>query len=278
MVSRRQLRALGLSRHEIGDRLDSGLLHPLFRGVYAAGHRKVTKRGWYMAAVLAAGPGAVLSHRSAADHWGLRPDSRTTIDVTTRRRSGDREGLTVHHPKSLVGEDVTTFDGIPVTTAMRTLVDLAGVVNAEHLRRALTRSEQLDLLDLRPLHRLMRPGVPGAASLRGLLTAYDSDANLRSDLERELKRLCKQHRLPRPKCNVLVHGHEVDFFWAEVKLIVEVDGWRYHGTREAFDHDRNRDTELTLLGFTTIRFPDRRIIDEAEIVVRQLRQLSAGGR
>src|SRR3954469_24186100 len=132
VVARRQLVALGLSARAIEHRLERGRLHLLHRGVYAVGHRVLSQRGWWMAAVLAAGPGAVLSHRSAAALWGIRPTARARIEVTTPKRLHSRPGLHAHCAV-LPPDEMTTYQGIPVTTAPRTLLDLAAVIPSNEL-------------------------------------------------------------------------------------------------------------------------------------------------
>jgi very-short-patch-repair endonuclease len=273
IVEREQLRDLGVEDWVIEYRLSTGRLHAKHRGVYAVGHPLVTRKGVYMAAVLTAGPGAVVSHRSAADLWGLRPDNRPVVDIVPTRQRRSRKGIVMHDPHRFHADDTTTFDGIPVTSPMRTLVDLAPKVDVQGLARALRRADDNDLLDMRPLARLLAASPRGARALRALLRDYAEGPRQKSDLERLLRRICRANQLPLPQCNVLLHGHEVDFLWPDHKLIGEADSWLYHGNRHAFNRDRRRDADLATLHYRTVRFTDLQLEHEPDWVARTLAKL-----
>lgn len=255
VVSIAQLRTLGMTDQAIWRRGTAGRLHRVHRGVYAVGHRHLTIKGRWLAVVLACGEGAVLSSRSAAALWGMRPQSSGRIDVSITNRSGRRspEGVLLHRPRALTRDDITTEDGIPVTTPARTIADLRRVVPEDQLPAAIRRAEILRL-DIGP-----QPGfTPDRA---------------RSEVERDFLRLCRKYDLPKPEVNVWLDPYEVDFLWRQQRLIVEIDTWRYHGTATAFESDRKRDTELRLLGFRVERITDRRLVREPQQIATTLRAL-----
>src|SRR3954469_833429 len=239
VVAARQLAALGLAQQTIADWVATGRLHRVHRGVYAVGHSVLPVRGHWTAAGLAAGPGAALSYASAAAFWDLRRTGATVIDVTVPGRSGrtKRPGLRLHRPRTLLPVEVTKRDGIRVTTPARTILDLAAI---RHLRleRLLDQAEVLELTDYPALDTIARahPGHPGAARLRRLLGEDEAGPTLkRSDLERLFLAICKAAELPAPSVNHPVGDKEVDFLFAQQRLIVEIDSWRYHKTRQAFE-------------------------------------------
>jgi hypothetical protein len=205
LVARRQLLALGLGEDAIDHRLSNGRLRRLHRGVYALGHRELRREGHALAAVLAAGEGAVLSHRSAAGLWGIRPWSGSFIELTAPGRGGiaRRRGRVLHRSTELPPGEVASENGLPVTTVARTLLDLAAVVPPHHLRRAVERAEQTELFDLTAVRRVLdaHPGRPGRRALVALLTDFHDhgDAHTRSDLEAMLLQICLDHDLPRPQ-------------------------------------------------------------------------------
>ena len=269
VVARRQLVALGLGSRAIDHRVRCGRLHLVHRGVYAVGHRGLSQRGRWMAAVLACGSGAVLSHRSAAALWGIRPTSRTSVEVTTPRRLHARPGLHPHRAVLPAGE-VTVHDGISTTTPARTLLDLAAVVPTQALERALNEAEILrlpgphELLDRYPRRR-------GAAALRTLLAVRRSTPT-RSELEDRFLTFLDDRGIDRPEVNTIIEGLEVDAAWRDARLIVELDGFEVHGTRAAFERDRERDRRLTAAGWRVIRLTWQQLAD-GEALARQLRAL-----
>ncbi len=269
VVTRAQILAAGLDTSSIARRVSDGRLHRLHRGVYAVGHRALTANGHRLAAVLAPGPGAVLSHRSAADAWGLRRDHRSRFEVITPRGGG--RGLTAvdAHRVVLASEDRTTQDAVPMTTVARTVVDLAAVVRGDQLLGALERAEELRVLDLRAIEAAIRraPRQRGIAKLRSALDALRPERSFtRSELERRALALADRYGLRRPAANALVCGHEVDLLWREQGVIVELDGFAFHRTRAAFERDRRRDAELTAHGYRVLRFTWRQLEREPERV------------
>jgi predicted transcriptional regulator of viral defense system len=278
VVARRQLMALELGPGAIDHRVACGRLHPVHRGVYAVGHPRLMATGLWMAAVLACGPDALLSHRSAAALWGLQSSAASRIDVTAPGRRGrGRPGIMLHRVGRLQDEDRSSRDGIPVTTVARTLLDLAESVSPRQLGRALEEAERLRLLDLQALHsvRDRSPGRQGLRALSILLADGREPLEVRSELERRFVELCREANLPLPALNAPVAGHEVDALWLRQRLIVELDGYAFHGTRAAFERDRARDLELQLAGYRVLRVTSRRLDRERPAVAAAVRSLLA---
>jgi predicted transcriptional regulator of viral defense system len=235
VVSRRQLLEVGVSSSMIEGRLAAGMLIPLHRGVYAVGHRELRTEGHWLAAVLACGPGAALSHRDAAALHELRPSNRPRIDVTTTRRGlTGSPGIEIHHSSLLNAQDVTSVAGIPVTTVARTLVDLANVVPRDSLAKALREAEYRNVIDMGELrdvmHRTRTRHGRGHANLKAVLEEHRLRGTqlTRSVLEERFLALCDRHGLPRPRTNFYIGPHEVDACWPDHRLAVELDGWGRH--------------------------------------------------
>jgi hypothetical protein len=273
VVSRAQLAALGLGEGAIRLRMRNGRLHRMHRGVYAVGHRIVTSEGRWLAAVLAGGRGAVLSHGSAAAHWGVRP-AGTPVAVTTGRRRRSRPGVRFFRSR-LPADETTTHDGIPVTTVPRTLFDLAAVISAGQLARAVAEAEVRRLWDPLSLGELLarHPRRPGAVAIRAVLGG--SAGITRSELEDRFLAFAGRAGLLRPATNVLlqVGGRwiEADCVWHDQRLIVELDGRAIHATPSAFERDRARDRALTVAGWRVIRITWRQLRDQPEAIARDLR-------
>jgi very-short-patch-repair endonuclease len=275
VVTRAQLAAVGISSSAVGRWAAERRLHRLHRGVYAVGHPILTVDGRRMAAVLAAGPGAVLSHASAAALWEIRRTSATRIDVTVRSTGGRarRPGLRIHRAPTLRADEITEHHGIPVTTTSRTLLDLAATLPRRALERALDEAEVQGLYDRSSLGALPRAHA-GERGAKALAVALDDDGELTltdSELEELMLALCDDHRLPRPRPRALVAGLRVDFLFAAGRLVVETDGYRYHRTRRAFERDRERDAILARAGYRTLRFSHRQLTREPAMVADTLR-------
>jgi very-short-patch-repair endonuclease len=275
VVTRAQLRLLGLKESAIDRRVAAGRLHRLHRGVYAVGHRVLSRHGRWMAAVLACGGGAALSHASAAALWELRRAAPARVDVTVPAAGGRaRRPIRVHRVATLRPHEVTIKDGIPVTTPARTILDLAATLQAAHLESVLDRNEILELTDYPSLAALARAhlGHNGSHKLLATMQTHDAGANLtRSDLEIRFRQLCHDHGLPQPRVNTTIAGKEVDFLFEPARLIVETDSWRYHKTRRAFEDDRARDVLTTKAGYRTLRFTDRQLADDSRSVAAAIR-------
>jgi len=284
-VSARQLLAAAIGRGAIQHRLRSGHLIAVHRGVYAVGHVQRTNAARWIAAVLACGDGAVLSHVAAAALWELRPSSASKTDVTVPGRAGrrPRDRIVVHRSTVLPASELTVHRAIPTTTVGRTLLDVAARLQPHNLRRTVERSEVLELFDRAAIeHTLDRhPTHPGTAPLRRALDLYREDELTRSDLEALFIALCDTHDLPRPLVNRIAEGVEVDFFWPEHRLVVETDGRATHLTRAAFERDRAKDAKLAVAGLRVIRFTHRQLVrDPAGVAatLRALLRLSRGAR
>jgi very-short-patch-repair endonuclease len=224
-----------------------------------------------MAAVLAAGPGAVLSHRSAAALWGIRPTSAARIEITAPRDLRARPGL-LPHCAVLPRDERTAHEGIPVTTPARTLLDLATVVKPNELDRALDEAE---------VRRLEGPGAmlaryPARRGTKALRThLLNARRSLRSPLEAEFLEFIDANNIPRPETNLLIEGYEVDAVWRRERVIVELDGYATHGTRRAFERDRARDRHFVASGWRTIRLTSLQFAEPAALATELLSSLSA---
>jgi very-short-patch-repair endonuclease len=275
VVARGQLIAAGASRAAIAHRLDQKRLHRIHPAVYAVGHPRLLPYARYMAAVLACGPGTVLSHRHAASLLGLLTAGSDRIEVTTSRPgAGPRAGIVVHRTRRLPLEDITAEQSIPCTNFARTLVDVAGYEPERRLRRALEQSLVLRLFDLRVMNAALERahGRAGIGTLRRLVAELSWEPPFtRSELERIFLELVREADLPLPVVNGLVLTYEVDFHWPKARLIVEADSRAFHGHALAFHNDRQRDLELELAGWHVLRITWRQVLDEPERVVRLLR-------
>ncbi len=278
-VSHWQLIALGVSASAIDRRVADGRLRRIHRGVYAVG--ELDRRGRWMAAVLACGEGALLSHRDAAMLWNLRETNRRAIDATApgaRRRSRPR--ITVHGA-ALHPDDRVEVDGIPVTSVSRTLLDLAEVVPPTQLRRAYEAAERHRHLDVDALNDVIARsnGRRGLAALLALLEYDPAPArDSKSDLESALLDLVREVGLPLPHLNVLVDGYLVDAHWPAARLVVELQSYEHHAHRQAFDRDYAKLGRLTLAGYQVLPLTYRQLKQERDWVVASLRALLRAAR
>lgn len=276
IVARRQLVTLGLGHDAIDTRVRIGRLRVVHRGVYATGYGPLNLRARWLAAVLACGDQAVLSHRSAACLWGLARPRRGLIEATNAKGSRSRDGIRLH--RSRLADDERTVEArIPVTTVARTLLDLAEVLDEDGLRRAFEEADRLKLLHMPELERICgragrRKGLP---VLRRLITAATGPVTTRSPLENRFAEFCREHLadLPEPLTNVSILDHEVDAYWPSHRLVVEMDSWEFHGHRAAFERDRARDAAMQAAGYRVIRLTHRRLETEASRIATQLRKL-----
>jgi very-short-patch-repair endonuclease len=269
VFSRWQLLLLGFSADAIDRLIKRGYLHPLHRGFYAVGHEALAPLANEQAALLASGKGAVISDRSAASIWTpevVEPPDVVEVTVTGRY-ARSRPGIRVRMTASLHPHDLRNLDGLPVTAPGRTVLDLAAIgfdrieaVYSEMLaRRLLQERDLVAALERAPRRR-------GAAEVRALLDV-ERRGFTRSEAERIMRKLCRQAQLQEPVSNVRVAGFEVDFFWPAENLIVEVDGYRYHSHRAAFERDRQRDARLLAAGFVVIRITWRQLTEKPLTVV-----------
>jgi very-short-patch-repair endonuclease len=274
MVSRAQLLRRRYTRHAIETRLGTGRLHCIYRGVYAVGHTKLTVRARWMAAVLACGEAAALSHQDAAALHGLLKVDSGDIHVTAPTRH-NIDGIHCHFARSIHSRDVTKIHGIPVTTLERALLDLAEAKDRRPFAAALKQAQHEDRLDLRRINATIarnagRRGIKPLRQALGDLT--DEPGWTQSELERRFRKLTEIHGLPLPLTNQYVEGELVDAYWPDQAVVVEVDGWKTHKTRAAFETDRVRDSKLAAAHFRVLRFTYRRIEDDPRGVADDLRR------
>jgi very-short-patch-repair endonuclease len=280
VVTRAQLLGLGIGETGIRERLRTGRLHRLHRGVYAVGHTVMRSEAYWLAAVLACGAGAVLSHASAAAHWNLRQSAAALIDVTVPTKNGrpKRAGLRVHRSGRMAPEEVIVHEGIPTTTVARTLLDLADVLPTQALKRAIDEAERQRLFDLTSLLAAVQ-GNPGRRGAKGILELAREPPELTdSEFEDAFLALVERHGLPRPRVGVWIDGYRADFLWADERVIVETDGFGAHGTRRAFERDRRRDRRLAAAGFQTVRVTKRALRYEEDAIVADLEALLSRSR
>lgn len=276
VITARQLLDCGMTRNMISRRVAAGRLRLLHRGVYAWGHDRLRPEGILIAAVLASGSGAVLSHRSAAAHWALLETARAVVAVTVEAKGGRarRRGIDLHVVRRLDHRDTTIRDGIPITTPARTLVDLAASGPARQAERALEQAYIQRLLAPGALEdALSRANGRPTGVLRGLIAAQRPSTITRSELEEAFLAIVRGIGLPDPEVNEPLHGYEPDFLWREKRLVIETDGYGSHGTRRAFEHDRRRDIELALHGYSVHRFSHDQVVHDPQQTGRLLRLL-----
>jgi very-short-patch-repair endonuclease/predicted transcriptional regulator of viral defense system len=278
VISRVQLLALGVGKDWIHHKVGTGWLIPIHRGVYAVGHRNRSRETMWMAAVLASGDGAVLSHRPAGALWGLcRSQGWPEATVPAQRRP--RRGIVLHRSE-LPADERTVHDGIPVTTVSRTILDLATVLDVRGVEKAINEAEikllwdELSLYDL--LHRY--PRRPGNKNIRAALAKRrEGPTPTKSDLEELLIRFADKGGFPRPETNVVVEGFEVDCIWRRQRVIIEVDGWETHKTRAAFERDREKSRILQAAGWRCVPVTHRQIEHTSAEVKRDVRRLLLEG-
>jgi hypothetical protein len=274
IVSTSQLFRLGYSKAAISRQVHAGSLHPLHYGVYAVGHKAITRKGQCLAAVFSCGDGALLSHRSAAWLWGMTKRWQPRIDVTAASPRETRPEICVHSAEVLVAEDRTWAEGIPVIAVPRVLLDFAAV-DPLYLSQALDNAHRLGLLDLIAMDALVARsrGFRGVARLRTALEIHRPAAFTHSGLERRFLDLILGAGLPKPSMNIFVEGYELDAYWADRRFAVELDTYDYHGSPVAFEADRIRQESLKLVGIEMTRVTGPRLDREPIAVMRRLRQL-----
>lgn len=251
VVAVEQLRQVGLDKYAVHKRAKKGVLHRLHYGVYAVGHCAPSREREWMAAVLACGEGAVLSHGCAAALWGLLRPADGLIDISIPSQGGRRRrrGIRVYRRRSLGADRVTKRLEIPVTTPAQTIADIDGVLPARLVRRATRQAE-----------------------LAGYRLEIETDRT-RSDLERDFLRLCRRYDLPAPEVNVKIGRWTVDFLWREKLVVAETDGYRYHRGSVAFEDDHARDLDLRRMGYDVRRFTYRQVHDRPAEVAADLRDV-----
>lgn len=281
LVTRRQLTEAGIACHVIDRRVGSGRLQPVHRGVYQVGPI-LSNRAREMAACLACGPSAVISHRSAAGVWTILPPDPpgTPVEVSVADGQPRRPGIRVHRIGSFERHELTVVDRIPITTPARTLLDLAVAASARTIERALGEGLALRCVTLRQVRETIERHrrLPGCRRLEAVLDRGQPDVT-QSEAEERFLALVRRGDLGSPETNVRIGSYEVDFLWRAERMVVEVDGWTFHSSRRAFERDRRRDGDLAGLGFRVVRVTWEALVDEPMRVVGQVaRALEAGRR
>jgi very-short-patch-repair endonuclease len=272
VIARWQLLELGFTPAAIRHRLAAGRLHPIHRGVYAVGRPEVSIYGRWMAAVLACGPNAVLSHESAAALWGIRHGETDQIDISLSAAVSRRPlGIRVHRRANLREDDYARHCGIPVTSPACTLVDLAARLPNDQLEAAINAADKRDLIDPERLRAALQalPRRPGLAVLRRALDRHTFTLT-DSELERRFLGLVRSAGLPTPLTQQYVNGYRVDFYWPALGLVVETDGLRYHRTPAQQVVDHRRDQAHAAAGLERLRFPRAQIRHEPARVLETL--------
>jgi very-short-patch-repair endonuclease len=269
VITRKQLLELGFSRQAIEHRLRSGRLHSVRAGVYAVGRADLSDYGRWMAALLACGDGAVLSHSSAAALWRIGFEQRNVIELSLpspfqRRRSG----LRIHRRPSLQSRDITREFGIPCTTPIQTLIDMSLRLDRSGVEPMINEADKYNLVHPPQLREALdgRSGEPGVAKLRFILDRRTFRLT-KEELERRFLPLVREAALPTPLTGQFVNDFEVDFFWPDLGLVVETDGLRYHRTPAEQARDRLRDQTHTAAGLTSLRFTHEQVRYEPEHVL-----------
>jgi very-short-patch-repair endonuclease len=274
-VSRSQLLAAGIADGTIYRLAAKGHLHRLHRGVYAVGHAAPVPLGPETAALLACGDHAVLSHQTAARLWKLLPAGGGPIHVTIRGRNGARpSGVRLHRTNSLSQSVVRILERLPVTSPLRTLIDIAPGLDARTFERAVEEALIQRLVTERQLATAAgnADGRRGTARLAALLKAQREPANTRSKAEERFRSLIRAAQLPEPKVNVRVHGYELDFYWPGLGVVVEVQGYKFHSGRPAFERDSRKGAKLTAAGLSVSYVTWIQMDDEPYAVVARLAQ------
>lgn len=275
VVTRRALVDAGVGSGAIKERLESGLLTPIHRGVYAVGSSRPLATTQLMAATLIAGGSSVLSHRSAAYLHGLLSLPGGAIDLSTTSRIRSRRGIRVHYVRTL---DATAIDAIPCTTLPRTLIDLAATQPTRTVERALNQAEILRVYDGRAIERALGQPRRGRARLSAILDNHAPGTTLtRNGLEERFLAICRDEELQPDELNAPISlggGRTAvpDAVWRRERVAVELDGRSVHARQRAFDSDHARDVDLKLEGWLVLRFTPRQLASERGWVVRQLRR------
>ena len=277
VITTRQLAGCGMGRTMVSTRVAEGRLRRLHRGVYAWGHDHLRPEARLLAAVLACGHGAVLSHRSAAAHWALLQTARAEVDVTVEARGTrlKRRGIELHVVRRLDPRDTTVHDGLPITTAARTVVDVAATGPPRRAERALEQAYVQRLLAPGSLEDALgrATGRPTRVLTRLLEKQRATPTITRNDLEEAFLAIARAAGLPDPEVNVPLHGYQPDFLWRDRQLVIETDGFGAHGTKRAFERDRARDVDLALEGYNVRRFSHDQVMHEPAETADKLRRL-----
>jgi len=277
-VNHKQLVELGVSRSGISRGLARGRLHPTFKAVYAVGHRALPPLWREMGAVLAVGAEGFVSRHWAAAAWGTRPPGSDDVDVTVPYgRSARRAGIRIHRAKEIDPRDVTELDGVPIATPAFALLEIALELTFEQLERAFDDALTREVMSLVHASETLdrHRGHRGAARFAELARPEHALEVTRAWTEQRMKALIRAGNLPIPVLNIRRGRIMPDFIWRNERVIVEVDGFRTHGTRRAFESDRARDAKLAAEGWIVLRFTWRQLKHEPEVVLVRIAQVLA---
>jgi uncharacterized protein DUF559 len=269
-----QLLDRGIAEDTLRSRREIGSVIPLFQGVYALGHGRLTREARWMAAVLACGPGAVLSHFSAGHLWGLCGSYGST-EVLRRSGGARHRGIKLHQTRRLEPHEVTIESAIPVVSVERVLLDLAARMDRKRLERMFVQAYKNDCISWSRLGHMLgrRRGCRGVARLRQVSAEVAPGAlDTRSVLEIDFLALCRHANIPAPSVNVLVAGHLVDFLWPAQKVVVETDSWRHHRDGRTFEDDRQTDVDLIAAGYDVHRATYKMLERNPEPFLRNVRR------
>jgi|SRR5579884_216856 len=273
-VTWEQLRLLGVAESTISEWLRQGYLHRRLPRVYAVGHAAPTPEACLAEALLYAGPGAMLSHATAAVWLGLLDGPPSPIHVSTPRQTGSRPGVVVHQRRAL---DRIWHNGLPTTTLPQLLLDLAATRPLRAVRLALARADYKRILDLPAIESALAPGRTGSGRLREALGEHQPAlAHTRSELERRLIEICEHAGLPIPELNARVAGWEVDALWRDIGLALEVDGYDNHRSPAQLRRDRRKEMDLRGAGIRVVRYCAEQVFDRPAEVSADLRRLRRG--
>lgn len=271
VVTRGQLRAVGLTDHQITWAVRTVRLRPVHRGVFVFGAGPLSPPGRWSAAVLVCGPTAALGYRSAAAHWDLRPTSARSSEVVVARTMRPTHGeVIVHRHPRMASDEVTEHLGIRVTTVARTVLDLAAVVSPRVLRRAVSQAEILRRFDRHAVELLLErhPGHRGRAPLERLLAAWTEPGTARSPQEESFPELCARFGFPRPVMNAEVLGMEIDAVFFDERIAVELDGYAFHAGAIRWEDDHEKRARLVAAGWTVLAYSYRQQRDDGGRFVR----------
>jgi hypothetical protein len=269
-ISARQLRQIGVGKATIGRWVAASFLHRVLPGVYAVGHRSRSVAGDLAAALLYAGPGAMLSHATAVWWYGLLENMPTCTHISTPRRCRSLHGVNVHGERTL---ERAWRNGLPVVPPAQALLEFASMASLQSTRHVLASAEYHELLDLEALAATTRRGRKGSARLNQALKIHEPRlARTRSRLERAFLALCERYRIPLPEVNEYAAGLLVDAYWPEHGFVVELDGNRNHSTRAQIERDRRRELRLRQAGLAHARYTEDQIKTEPHTVAEDVKR------
>lgn len=272
VVTGEQLNELGYSETAIKRAVATGRLHAWHRSVFAVGHQGLSPHGLCMAAVLFRGEGALISHQSAVWLWGMERKLEIPVHVSVRWRGHAQDAIGLHHCPALRVEDMVETERLPVTGVARTLLDYASEAKPFRLERAIDLADRLDLLDLAAIDRITDEvrGHRGRVRLLRAMTIYREKGFTRSGGEKRMLAALADVGIRRPLVNNFIEGYELDFFWEEERLVVELDSWEHHRSRRSFEEDRDRQEKLSMAGIETIRITGTRLRREPHKVAMRI--------